>query len=95
MQAFQADLAGFERRNAQVMGVSSDTIGTHRKFAKKYGIGYPLIADPLGRVMNLYGGQDRVTFLIDRAGIVRHVVRGVPDNKELLGKLDEMERGRP
>lgn len=95
MQAFQADLAKFERRNAQVLGVSSDTIGTHKEFAKKYGIRYPLIADPEGRVMNLYGGQDRITFIIDRTGIVRYAVHGVPKNKELLKKLDEMEKKRP
>jgi len=56
MQAFQADLAEFERCNAQVLGVSSDIIGIHKEFAKKNGIRYSLIADPLGRVMNLYGG---------------------------------------
>jgi len=95
MQAFQADLAKFERRNAQVLGVSSDTIGTHKEFTKKFGIRYPLIADPEGRVMNLYGGQDRITFLIDKTGIVRYAVRGVPNNKELLKKLDEMEKKRP
>jgi peroxiredoxin len=54
-----------------------------------------LIADPEGRVMNLYGGQDRITFLIDKTGIVRYAVRGVPKNKELLKKLDEMEKKRP
>jgi peroxiredoxin Q/BCP len=95
MQAFQADFAKFERRNAQVVGVSSDTIGTHKEFAKKYRIRYPLIADPEGRVMNLYGGQDRITFIIDKMGIVRYAVRGVPKNKELLKKLDEMEKKRP
>ena len=95
MQAFQADLAEFERRNAQVLGVSSDTLGIHKEFAKKFGIRYPLIADPEGRVMNLYGGQDRITFLIDKTGIVRYAVRGVPNNKELLEKLDEMEKKRP
>ena len=95
MQAFQADLAKFERRNAQVVGVSSDTIGTHKEFAMKYGIRYPLIADPEGRVMNLYGGQDRITYLIDKTGVVRYAVRGVPKNKELLKKLDEMEKKRP
>jgi peroxiredoxin len=45
--------------------------------------------------MNLYGGQDRITYLIDKTGIVRYAVRGVPKNKELLKKLDEMEKKRP
>ena len=45
--------------------------------------------------MNDYGGQDRITFLIDKTGIVRYTVRGVPNNKELLKKLDEMEQKRP
>jgi peroxiredoxin Q/BCP len=95
LQAFQADLAEFERRNAQVLGVSSDTLETHRKFAKRYGITFPLISDTEGAVMNLFGGQTRITFIIDRTGIVRYAEPGLPDNEELLERLDAIGEKRP
>jgi len=94
MQAFQADLAKFERRNAQVLGVSSDNLGTHKELRKNTGSG---IVDrgSGGQGHEPLRGQDRITYLIDKTGVVRYAVRGVPKNKELLKKLDEMEKKRP
>ena len=48
MQAFQRDLDKFEKLNAQVLGVSPDSIATHEEFSTKNGLQYPLVADEAG-----------------------------------------------
>jgi peroxiredoxin Q/BCP len=79
-----------ERRGAVVLGVSPDTVASHGKFRDKYGLNFPLLADPghqvaetwgAWREKNLYGkksmGVQRSTFLIDAAGKVRKVWKKV------------------
>jgi len=89
MQAFQNDLARFEKLNAQVLGVSPDSVATHIEFAKKYGLKFPLLADEQGQMQKLYA-PGRVTFLIDKAGVVRFIQKGIPDNKVLLKELAKL-----
>jgi len=79
MLAFQRDIARFEELHAQVLGVSSDSLETHREFAAKNGITFPLVSDADGAIQKLYG-PGRITFVIDKTGIVRHVHKGIPDN---------------
>ena len=88
--AFQKDIARFEDLNTQVLGVSYDTIETHKKFAKEYGITFPLIADPQKAVRILYG-SGRITFLIDKKGIIRYIQKGVPKNRKFLKKIKKLE----
>src|SRR6204780_3694027 len=51
------DLKRFEQLDAQVLGVSVDSVWSHKAFAEKMGIPYPLLADfqPRGAVGNLFG----------------------------------------
>lgn len=86
MQAFQNDLARFEKLNTQVLGVSPDSVATHIEFAKKYGLKFPLLADEQGQMQKLYA-PGRVTFIIDKNGVVRLIQKGIPDNKVLLKEL--------
>ena len=73
-----------------VLGVSTQDAGSHRAFAAKYGLGFPLLADTGGEVGRAYGvlgggafgwlrsllgWNARVTFVIDAQGIVSHVIR--------------------
>ena len=89
MKAFQNDIARFEELSAQVLGVSADSLETHRDFAKELGLGFPLLVDD-GSIRKHYG-SGRITHLIDRKGIVRYVHKGMPDNKTLLREI----RGLP
>ena len=88
MQAFQRDLLRFEKLNAQVLGVSGDSLETHRRFSEKYDLSFPLIADD-GRLRKLYG-SGRVTYIIDQTGTVAYVAKGMPDNAELLAELEKL-----
>ncbi len=69
-----------------VLGVSRDSVESHRKFQQKYGLTFPLLSDPDGSLSTSYGvlkeknmygrksvGIERTTFLIDADGVVRKV----------------------
>lgn len=65
---------------AEVMGVSSDSSETHDRFAESCKVKFPLLSDEGGRVREAYGVKSsfgfvpgRVTFVIDKTGVVRHV----------------------
>ncbi len=65
---------------AEVVGVSSDDVHAHEAFAAKYQLPFTLLSDPDGSVRASYGVKrtlglvdGRVTFVIDRQGVVRHV----------------------
>jgi peroxiredoxin Q/BCP len=90
MQAFQMDLEKFEDLDAQIIGISSDSIETHTAFSKKYGLTFPLISDKDGSVMRLYG-KGRRTYLINKEGFIRFIQKGVPENKDFLKKLKEID----
>jgi thioredoxin-dependent peroxiredoxin len=78
--------ADYERAGAKVLGASPDTVTAQRKFADKYGLDFPLLADENHEVAELYGvwgkkkmygktymGVHRATFVIDPDGKVAKV----------------------
>jgi peroxiredoxin Q/BCP len=88
MKAFQSDLADFEKLDAQVLGVSADTLQTHHEFAAELSLSFPLLADD-GSINAQYG-NGRITYLIDQDRIIRMICEGMPDNSVLadaIGKL--------
>jgi peroxiredoxin Q/BCP len=89
MQAFQADIAAFERLNTQVLGVSPDDVATHKRFAESLGLTFPLVSDPGGRIQAQYG-SGRIAFFIDVRGVIRLVVEGMPDNKKVLADIERI-----
>jgi len=90
MQAFQRDLEKFEKLGAQVLGVSPDSIETHTKFSKQYNFRFPLISDEKKIIKKLYG-TERITYLIDKKGIIRYIQKGVPRNDDFLRELETLE----
>lgn len=84
--SFRDNLGVLQSMGVVVLGVSPDTVASHQKFAQKYGLTFPLLADEGSQVATLYGvwkekkqygrtymGIERTTFLIDENGIVRRV----------------------
>ena len=78
--SFRDSYEAFRDAGAEVIGVSSDNEASHRKFADKFKLPFMLVADAGGAVRKRYGVPatlgllpGRVTFVIDRDGIVRHV----------------------
>jgi peroxiredoxin Q/BCP len=79
--AFRDRFEEFVALGAVVVGISDDDAGSHMRFATKWDLPYPLLSDPGGRARKRFGVQDlfglvrgRRTFVIDRDGVVRHVV---------------------
>src|SRR5689334_23318110 len=65
--------------NAQVLGVSVDGRESHERFARKFGLNFPLLADRTKKVTKAYGAlafyrlARRMTFIIDPAGKIRKI----------------------
>lgn len=79
-RAFQSSYDAFAQAGAEVVGISSDSVASHRRFAASEQLGFPLLSDRNGAIRELYGVErtlgilpGRVTFVIDPAGVVRHV----------------------
>lgn len=74
--------SAIQATGAVILGVSADTAESHQAFAEKYHLPFSILADPDRTVIKAYGVRmpvlgwaKRVTFLIDRQGIVRKVIR--------------------
>jgi peroxiredoxin Q/BCP len=76
--------------DAQLIGVSTYSMETHSKFATENGIGFPLISDEDKTIKKLYG-WGRVTYLIDKNGVIRFVQKGVPKNQDFINKLKQLQ----
>ncbi len=88
--SFRDSLDGFRKKNIEVIGISKDVVASHAKFAKKFDLSFPLLADPeLGTIKAFgvwgrktfmgirYDGIFRTTFLIDPKGIIKKVYENV------------------
>jgi thioredoxin-dependent peroxiredoxin len=93
-----------QKRGVVVLGVSADDIASHQKFADKYGLSFPLLADTDTKVSQLYGvwkeknmygktymGVNRGTFLIDKDGVIRKIWHKVNPEDHANEVLEEVE----
>lgn len=101
--AFAGSLSEIKAQGAVVLGVSKDSVASHRKFADKHGLPFTLLSDPQLEAIRAYGvwqekklygkvsmGVVRTTFLIDEEGMVTAVMpKARPDTNaaEVLALL--------
>jgi peroxiredoxin Q/BCP len=78
--SFRDGYEQFEELQAEVIGISSDSVRSHERFVEKHGLPFVLLSDEGGEVRKLYGVPNtlglfpgRVTYVIDEEGVVRHV----------------------
>ena len=78
--AFRDNFEEFSKLDAQVIGISSDSVESHRRFAAKHDLSFPLLSDEGGNIRSLYRVPKtfglfpgRVTYVIDKECVVRHV----------------------
>ena len=102
-RAFRESHEAFKEMGAEVIGVSSDSVDSHRDFAAKCDLPFTILSDEGGRVRKLYGVPStlgllpgRVTYVIDAGGTVRHVFssqtntsRHVEEALEVLKRMRE------
>jgi peroxiredoxin Q/BCP len=101
---FQVDQPKYAERNAVVLGVSLDSVGSHKKFCTKEGLQFKLLADTDHKVTQAYGSLTnlgvvkfaaRHTFLIDPNGRVAKVYTSVDPlrhSAEVLAELDGLQK---
>ena len=86
---------------AEVVGISSDSVESHRGFAEECSAGFLLVSDEGGKVRERYGVRQslglipgRTTFVIDKEGVVRHVFSSQLNPKkhvsEAIGALERL-----
>jgi thioredoxin-dependent peroxiredoxin len=101
---FQVDQTKYAERNAVVLGVSVDSVESHKKFCAKEGLNFKLLADRDGKVSREYGSltnlgvvkfAKRNTFLIDPSGKVAKAYTSVDParhSEEVLAALDHLQK---
>jgi len=101
---FQVDQPKYAEHNAVVLGVSLDSVDSHKKFCAKEGLNFKLLADTDHKVTDSYGSLTnlglvkfaaRHTFLIDPSGKVAKAYTSVDPLKhsaEVLAELDLLQK---
>jgi len=97
---FVNDLKRFEKLDAQILGLSVDSVWSHKAFAEKMGISYPLLADfnPRGAVAERFGVYlaekgitGRAIAIVNKAGNIawfkQYDIPSVPDIEEVATAL--------
>ena len=84
--SFRDNAAVFKNLNAEVWGISGDDGVSHRRFATRHNLEYPLLSDKnnaLRRSMNVPKAMGllpgRVTYVVDGEGVIRHVFSNLLD----------------
>jgi len=100
---FRDNIFAFRNANCDILGVSLDDEASHKAFAEKHGLPFPLLADTEGTTADAYGVKSKMmgftiarrqTFLIDPEGrIARHYENVDPDthSKQVLADLAELQ----
>ena len=104
---FRDHIGRFQSTETAVLGVSTDTVESHQKFAAKFSLPFPLLADESHELAEKYGvwveknmygkksmGIQRATFLIDKAGKIAAVWPKVKVDghvEEVAAKLAELK----
>ena len=72
-----------DKKGAQVVGISTDSVEDQKRFKEEYKLPYPLLSDVDGKVADQYGGRipvvgraNRATFVVGTDGLVKEVVTG-------------------
>ena len=76
---FRDSYSQFQNNDAEVIGISSDTQQSHKKFAEHHNLPFTLLSDPGGKTRKLFGVPrsmmglipGRVTYVVDKQGIIR------------------------
>ncbi len=99
--SFRDSYEAFKELGAEVIGISSDNQDSHGAFAKEHSLPFILLSDTDGSVRKAYGVkkslglfEGRVSFVIDKKGIVRHVfssqVRATAHVTEAMNVLESL-----
>lgn len=96
---FTDNISKFNKIKTTVLGVSADSVSSHKKFAEKYGLKFSLLSDESKNMLEAYGvwkeksmygkkylGIERTTFLIDEKGKIQNIYNKV----KVPGHVDQI-----
>jgi thioredoxin-dependent peroxiredoxin len=97
---FQQDIAQYQQRSTEIIGVSADTVDSHAKFCDSEGLKFPLLADTNGKISKIYGSwlgvfSMRHSFIIDPQGVLRATFTNInpaSHSQEVLTTLDRLQK---
>ena len=102
---FRDRSAELEGLNAIVLGVSPDSVDSHRKFSEKFGLSFPLLSDPGAALSKAYGvykqkqlygrtymGIERTTFIIDERGKIAAIFPKVKVDRHAQAVREALDR---
>jgi peroxiredoxin Q/BCP len=103
---FRDNYEQLTKLDAEVLGVSGQSVESHKSFATHYGLPFILLSDENNTVRELYGVPStmgvlpgRVTYIIDKKGVVRHIFNSqtqaqkhVEEAKKTLLELEKEEK---
>jgi peroxiredoxin Q/BCP len=103
--AFRDGIDEIKSRGAVVMGVSADSVDSHKKFKTKFDLNFPLLADSDKKMVEAYGvwkeksmygkkymGIERTTFIIDESGKIAHIFPKVKVDQHYDEVLKALEK---
>jgi peroxiredoxin Q/BCP len=104
---FRDNYEELTKLGAEVIGVSGQSVESHKSFASHYGLPFILLSDEGNKVRELYGVPSsmgiipgRVTYIIDKKGMVRHIFNSqtqaqkhVEEAKKTLLEIEKEEKG--
>ena len=105
-QNFQKDLAQYKSKGVEILGVSVDSVDSHKGFCTKESLEFKLLSDTGHDVVQKYGSvmmykgntyASRTTFLIDPKGVIRKVYPKVDPSKhstEVLADLGDLMKAK-
>ena len=91
--SFRDSYTAFQDAGAEVIGISADDVASHKTFATKYNLPFTLLSDTGNAVRKSFGVPStlgilpgRVTYVIDKSGVVKHVTNS---QFNFQGHIDE------
>lgn len=91
--SFRDNLAAMQQLNAEILGISVDSVASHKAFAGKFKLNFKILADSDQKVCNQYGTlksyagktvASRTTFIVDPGGVIRKVFPSVDPKDHAL-----------
>jgi peroxiredoxin Q/BCP len=104
-RSFRHAYRAFQKLDAEIIGISSDSVSSHKKFAEDENLPFPLLSDSKGAVRKAYGVKStlgiipgRCTFVVNKQGLVVRVysAQSRPEEhvKEALAALHSLDAVR-
>jgi len=98
--SFRDQYEDFKDLGAEVIGISSDSVASHEKFAKQYKLPFLLLSDNDKKLRNIFGVKPtlfglipgRVTYLVDRNGIIQLIFDSLVATNHISKALEKIKK---